>query len=277
VIPASFQQPVKPMEQTPKKAWRVNSADSSSSPASKIQEKIPDTFVSPPVLKTSANLQEVVVPTKPAYVNPSTGAMVPVPPPPPGVPTNEWTPAAFQQPQKPMDKRTPTPGEEEQDIKIQLEPPGPDRIFGRRDSEQSLQVRMRQEWRQQHRTPFEFPDEPVLSTQIYKGRAFPPMTETVEPNYLCYGRLYFEDKNSERYGWDLGFIQPVVSAGIFFWDTATMPYRLGTEPCRRYECNTGYCMPGDPVPYLLYPPVWSVTGSAAEIAAVVALAAIFPM
>jgi hypothetical protein len=174
-----------------------------------------------------------------------------------------------------MDKRA--AAEEEQEVKIQLEPPGSDRIFGRRDSERSLQVRMRQEWRDQKRPPFEFPDEPVLSTQVYAGRVFPPMTETVEPNYTCYGRLYFEDKNSERYGWDLGFIQPFVSAGIFFWDTATLPYHLGTEPCRRYECNAGYCMPGDPVPYLLYPPVYSVTGAAAEIGAVVALAAIFPM
>lgn len=162
-------------------------------------------------------------------------------------------------------------------MKIQLEPPGPDRIFGRRDSDRTLQERMRQERRQQNLSPWEFPDEPVLSTQVYSGRVFPPMTETVEPNYLCYRRLYFEDKNSERYGWDLGIIQPFVSAGIFFWDTATLPYHLGTDPCRKYECNTGYCMPGDPVPYLLYPPIWSATGAAAEIGAVVAVAWIFPM
>lgn len=255
--PPPMQQTVKPMEQAPKKG--VFSPGSSNTPAGIIQEKTPDPFSS----------------LKPSYLNPSTGATVSVPPPPPLVPTNEWTPATFQQPAKPMDKRV--PGEEDQEVKIQLEPPGPDRIFGRRDSERSLQERMRQEWRQQKRTPYEFPDEPVLSTQAYAGRVFPPMTETVEPNYLCYGRLYFEDKNSERYGWDLGFIQPVVSAGIFFWDTATLPYRVGTEPCRRYECNSGYCMPGDPVPYLLYPPIWSVTGAAAEIGAVVALAAIFPM
>ena len=216
--------------------------------------------------------------SKAAYVNPTTGAMVSVPPPPPAVPSNDLAPAAFQQPQPPkgaMDRRQPS--EEEQGVRIQLEPPGPDRIFGRRDSERSLQERIRQDVRQQRMTPFEFPEEPILTTQRYAGRVFPPMTETVEPNYLCYKRLYFEDKNSERYGWDLGFIQPVVSAGIFFWDSATLPYRMGTELCRKYECNSGYCMPGDPVPYLLYPPIWSVTGGAAEIAAVIAIAAIFPM
>jgi len=167
--------------------------------------------------------------------------------------------------------------DEEQGVRIQLEPPGPDRIFGRRDSERSLQVRIRQDVRQQKMTPFEFPEEPILTMQRYAPRVFPPMTETVEPNYLCYKRLYFEDKNSERYGWDLGFIQPFVSTGIFFWDSATLPYRMATEPCRKYECNSGYCMPGDPVPYLLYPPIWSVTGGAAEIGAIIAIAAIFPM
>jgi hypothetical protein len=219
-----------------------------------------------------------------AYVNPSTGAVVQVPPPPPMVPSNEGTPAKenaefaptslLQPPPPGKDIRAPS---EEGEVQIQLSPPGPDRIFGRRDSERSLQVRMQQEVRQQKRQPIDFPDEPILSTQRYAGRVFPPMTETVEPNYLCYERLYFEDKNSERYGWDLGFIQPFVSAGIFFWDTATLPYRLATEPCRHFECNSGYCLPGDPVPYLLYPPQWSVSGTAAEIGAIVAIAWIFPM
>jgi hypothetical protein len=216
-----------------------------------------------------------------SYVNPSTGALVSVPAPPPPVPSNDVVPTGLQQQQPPppkgaMDRRS-TSDEEGQGIRIELEPPGPDRIFGRRDSERSLQERIRQDTRQQNRTPFEFPEEPVLTLQRYAPRAFAPMTETVEPNYLCYKRLYFEDKNSERYGWDLGFIQPFVSTGIFFWDTATLPYRMGTEVCRKYECNSGYCMPGDPVPYLLYPPIWSVTGGAVEIGAIIAIAAIFPM
>src|SRR5262249_27413973 len=87
------------------------------------------------------------------------------------------------------------------DVTIQLEPPGPDRVF-RRESERLLQERMRQEAR--NRKPLEritFPDEPVLSTEQYTERMFPPSTEVVEANYVCYGRLYFEDLNSERYGW----------------------------------------------------------------------------
>ena len=49
-----------------------------------------------------------------------------------------------------------------------------------------------------------------------------------------------------------------------------------TNPCRWYECSAGYCLPGDPVPYLCYPPQLSLTGSLAEIATGVALFAMFP-
>jgi len=226
---------------------------------------------------------ETAKPSSNSYVNPATGGIVPVPPPPPMVPSDEWTPAAgasvikttsLQQPPRP-DQNIKAPSEEGE-VQIQLEPPGSDRIFGRRDSESSLKIRMQQEVRQQKRQPIPFPSEPILSTQRYAGRVFPPMTETVEPNYVCYGRLLFEDKNSERYGWDLGFIQPFVSGGIFFWDTAWLPYHLATDPCRKYECNSGYCLPGDPVPYLIYPPIYSVTGAGAEIGTIVALAWIFP-
>jgi hypothetical protein len=93
---------------------------------------------------------------------------------------------------------------------------------------------------------------------------------------LCYGRLLFEDLNSERYGWDLGFIQPFVSGGRFLWDMALLPYHTATAPCRCFECNAGYCLPGDPVPYLLYPLELSLTGAAWEASVIVALFAIFP-
>jgi hypothetical protein len=242
----------------------------------------------PAVPKTLHHYKEVSEAAKQPsnlYVNPTTGSVVPLPPPPPKVPTDEWTPAAgasgikptsLQQPLKSAEPPSVKAPSEQGEVRIQLEPPGADRIFGRRDSESSLKIRMQQEVRQQKGQVIPFPEEPVLSTERYVARVFPPMTETVEPNYVCYCRLYFEDKNSERYGWDLGFIQPFVSAGVFFWDVAWLPYHLGTDPCRKYECNTGYCLPGDPVPYLIYPPTYSVTGAAAEIGTIVALAWIFP-
>jgi hypothetical protein len=239
-----------------------------------------------------------------AYVNPSTGSMIPVPALPPKVgPVDEWKPvklpapvlapaevssirpgleevssirpAAFQQPpEKGRDMRAPSEALEEE-VQIQLEPPGPEAVF-KRESERNFMERLRQISRQQKTTRYDFPDEPVLSTEKYAGRNFPPMNQLVEPNYLCYGRLLFEDKNSERYGWDLGFIQPFVSTGIFFWDMVALPYHSATAPCRCFECNAGYCLPGDPVPYLLYPPELSLTGLAWEAGVVVALFAIFP-
>jgi hypothetical protein len=161
-------------------------------------------------------------------------------------------------------------------VQIQLAPPGPQRVF-RLDSEAQMNERMRQEALE--REPPEhitFPDEPILSREPYRGRNWPEQKLLVEPNYVCYGRLFFEEKNAERYGWDLGPIAPEVSALYFFKDLALLPYHIGTDPCRKYESNTGYCLPGDPVPYMIYPLDLSVTGALNEAAAVVTLLAVFP-
>jgi hypothetical protein len=110
----------------------------------------------------------------------------------------------------------------------------------------------------------------------YVARTYPPSVERVEPMYVCYGRLYFEEKNSERYGWDLGMLQPLVSAGTFYLDLLSVPYNYGTRPCQRYEADAGYCLPGDPVPYLIYPVELSLAGGILEAGTAVGLAAIFP-
>ncbi len=167
--------------------------------------------------------------------------------------------------------------EEDQAVEIQVSPVGPDRLY-RLQSENDLFRRIRQESfsRPTTGTRLEFPVEPIISNEKFAGRQWAPSTEVVEPGYVCYGRLLFEDKNSERYGWDLGFIQPFVSAGIFFFDAAFLPYHAFEDPFRCCECNSGYCLPGDPVPYLIYPPHWSVAGTVAEASAVVGLIAIFP-
>jgi hypothetical protein len=97
----------------------------------------------------------------------------------------------------------------------------------------------------------------------------------VEPNYVDYRRLLFEDKNSERYGWNLGPIQPFVSANEFIGGMVFLPYKLFSWPCLRYDSNAGLCLPGDPVPYILYPPGLSLTGTAAEAGIVIAINYIF--
>jgi hypothetical protein len=184
--------------------------------------------------------------------------------------------AALQRPPGPAPIGDLRPTEEAAAAHIQLEPPGPERLF-RLDSEARLQERIRQEGRD--RTPVDivvFPKEPVLSTEPYYGRRWPTAHEYVEPNYLCYRRLLFEQKSFERYGWDLGVITPIVSALDFFGDFILMPYHGFTDPCRCFECNAGYCLPGDPVPLLLYPCEPSVTGALAEAATVAAVLAIFP-
>jgi hypothetical protein len=186
---------------------------------------------------------------------------------------------AFQQPVKPAPIMPGTPSgprDELKDYQVQLEPPGPQRLF-RLESETALQERMRQEARERPAPErIQFPDEPILSEEKYAGRTFPGTNVMVEPNYVCHGRLFFEELNSERYGWDLGPIQPLVSAVAFYKDVVLLPYHLGTRPCQCYDCSAGYCLPGDPVPYMLYPPELSLTGAVLETASVAALFFIFP-
>jgi hypothetical protein len=168
-------------------------------------------------------------------------------------------------------------GDEVQGFAIRLEPPGPQEIFGRLDSEANLQERIRQKAREQNPPErVEFPPEPVVGEGSFVARTFSESKMLVEPNYVCYGRLYFEQLNAERYGWDIGPIAPIVSAGIFFKDVAFLPYHAFTNPLRCYECNSGYCQPGDPVPLMLYPPGLSFTGAFMEAGIGVALFAIFP-
>jgi hypothetical protein len=99
---------------------------------------------------------------------------------------------------------------------------------------------------------------------------------TIEPAYVCYGKLLFENLNVDRYGWDLGIVGPFESALHFYKDVVLLPYHCGMDCFRKYECDAGYCLPGDPVPYMCYPPHYSLTGAACEIAAGVAIAFIFP-
>jgi hypothetical protein len=170
-------------------------------------------------------------------------------------------------------------GEEgKSEYQIQLEPPGLERI-SRLDSEEKLHERIKQETKE--RDPNDrvtFPEEPILSRDTYLGREalWPRTNRIVEPYFTNYQRLYFQQINAERYGWDLGILHPVLSALTFYKDVVLLPYHLGTDPCRCYESNAGYCLPGDPVPLLLYPPQLSATGALAEVGTILALVAVFP-
>jgi hypothetical protein len=166
-------------------------------------------------------------------------------------------------------------GESPESFPIRLEPPPMRRVAQAGETDEALFERMRQEYRERH-IGIVFPEGPVLSTDTYQGREFEARKMLVAPNYVIYRRLYFQQINFERYGWDLGPITPILSAGTFFLDFALLPYHLGTDPCRCIDSNAGYCLPGDPVPLLLYPPELSLTGAAAEVGAILTLVAIFP-
>ncbi len=182
-------------------------------------------------------------------------------------------PVSAQNMQKQIDRER-RAQDEVPDYSIQLSVPGLGRLT-RLESEAALKERMRQEARK-YGERLTFPEEPVLSKEPYAGRHWEGKTRLVEPYYLVHARLLFQQKNFERYGWDLGPITPLICAGKFYWDVATLPYHLGTRPCQQYETNAGLCLPGDPVPLLLYPPEISLTGLAAEGAVIAGLFAIFP-
>jgi hypothetical protein len=160
---------------------------------------------------------------------------------------------------------------------IRTDLPGPDRLFDARKSEAMMREYIRRD------TDFRsgsgrihFPEYPVLTHEKYTGRQFARSTTMVEPNYVCHGRLYFEQPNFERGGWDLGAITPGVSLGVFYYDVLMFPYHAWTNPCVCYDCNTGKCLPGDQSPFLLYREPFSVSGLAAQSLAVGGAFFIFP-
>jgi hypothetical protein len=199
-------------------------------------------------------------PPRPALVTPAVGAAA----------------TQFTTQKQPTDVTTRPPDETNLEYQIQLTPPGPQRLF-RLESEAALHERMRQEARERPAPErIEFPVEPIISRESYEGRFWPGFQECVEPSYLCHKRLYFEEPNAERYGWDFGIFQPILSTAYFYWDVAWWPYKIATRPCDRFECSAGKCLPGDPVPYKLYPPEISVTGFLAEAGTIATLIAVFP-
>jgi hypothetical protein len=158
----------------------------------------------------------------------------------------------------------PKKAREYKDEGINIELPGPDRLF-ERYSEQQLFDRLRGEAKRKPGTPkVFFPDEVPVSTETYTGRKWTRSVALVEPGYVCHGRLLFEQPNLERYGWDLGVLTPFASVGVYWYDLALLPYHSWTDPLERWDCSSGKCLPGDRVALLLYPEKFSLTGLAAQ-------------
>src|SRR5262249_61817578 len=115
-----------------------------------------------------------------------------------------------------------------------LEAPSPERVF-RLETEATLYERMAREAAEGKdplamRYKIEFPKYPPTPPPGLLVRRWPSQAEVVEPAYVCYGRLYFEQINAERYGWDLGIIHPLVSAGEGVSDGGLFAYYTRAHP-----------------------------------------------
>jgi hypothetical protein len=156
---------------------------------------------------------------------------------------------------------------------IDPELPGMERIT-RRESENEFFERLRLDF--PSGTRFILPTEIPLTAEPFERRQFARVVKSVEPAYVCHGRLLFEQPNFERQGWDLGIVTPLVNLGVYYWDLALLPYHCATRPFQQFDCSAGKCLPGDPTPLYLYPEEFSVSGLAGQAAVVTGLFFLFP-
>jgi len=167
-------------------------------------------------------------------------------------------------------------GDDDLDFTIQTDLPGPDRLFERR-SEKQLFDRIRMETvRRTGPNRVIFPEEIPVSKDPYVPRQFAQRSATVTPGFVNHYRLYFEQPNFERQGWELGYLQPLVSTGVFYYDTFLFPYHYFTEPHDQGDSNAGKCLPGDPTPLLCYKERFSVSGLLGQGATVTGLFFLLP-
>ena len=164
-------------------------------------------------------------------------------------------------------------GEDPYKAYIRLEPPGRERLFGSRDTEHELEERMRQERRDTRPgRPDPVPGEaeadrqgvrdPAVRPDGRAGRAelrgLPPAVLRGEELGARTGGTSGRSSRSSR--------RCASSRTRCCCRTTSRRY-----PCRRFDTNAGQCQPGDPVPYILYPPEFTGTGLLAEVGAVALL------
>ncbi|HQR07352.1 MAG TPA: hypothetical protein PLN21_11050 [Gemmatales bacterium] len=146
-------------------------------------------------------------------------------------------------------------------------PPGKDELY-RVDSESTLAERIRQLRKATGKTPLDFPDGDNIriKTAMVK-RNFPESKATEISSYVVYNPLYFQQINTERYGWELGVFQPLVGTAQFYGDVLLLPYKVAANPPWKCEANAGYALPGDPEPLRFLTPLFSWKGVAGEVGA----------
>jgi hypothetical protein len=201
-----------------------------------------------------------VAPTPPTFIPAPASPVLPVP----AIPTamlrnqDERKTAAEREPDKKVaDKKDEKKKDEEKDKEKKYSPPSaPSRseIF-RFSNDAELNDRIRSQLKN---TKDKFPEMTSLSEgsgpYVPKTASYPPMQTKILPSYIVHRRLYFEEMNAERAGWDLGVIQPFVSAAYFSRDVFLLPHNIGSGLWKnRWDTNIGKCPPGAPTPYYLYP------------------------
>lgn len=128
-------------------------------------------------------------------------------------------------------------------------------------------------------TPFP-PLKPLVppgTTYVAKTAKLEPGVVVYEPGFIVHNRLLFEERNSERYGWDLGLAQPFVSTMSFYKNVLMWPHNAASSlVVGRMDTNAGKCLPGSPTPYYLYPQGLTITGGVAEGLVITGLAFVIP-
>src|SRR5262245_15686452 len=132
-----------------------------------------------------------------------------------------------------------------------------------------------------NREDVQFPPLPVISPPgvVYQPKTvnYDPRRFYVEPGYVVYRRLHFEELNADRYGWDLGVIQPALSALYFYRNVLLFPNSLASGCASGFwDTNAGKCLPGSPTPLALYPPGLTITGTFFETSIITGAAFLFP-
>jgi hypothetical protein len=200
-----------------------------------------------------------------------------------GAPPSELTNERLEKTQQPPIQRTlyqlggGKPGDEGSGFYVQTDLPGKDRLFGKRSSEREFRRWIEEDFvRTEAGQRVIFPESIKVTNETYQPRSFAGVTYEVTPFNVCHGRLYFEQPNWDRHGWEIGYLQPLISTGRFYYDVFMLPYHSWTDPCATRQCSAGKCLPGERTPLFLYPERISVTGLAAQTLAVGAGFFIFP-
>jgi hypothetical protein len=117
-----------------------------------------------------------------------------------------------------------------------LTPPSRDQLF-RVQSEQALKERLRKELPTVKNVAFPGEGTQLREVSGGDGQAFPEQVISPVPVQVCYRPLYFENKLTERFGYYVPCIQPLLSTGLFYGDFLILPYKLCQTPPWTFECD----------------------------------------